>query len=156
MDLKLKYGNIIFVILIYVQIILLKDHITHDIPFIPLIESVYFITVIASFFLLKLLNEIKKLTTIKRSIYFGILGLIFVCFISTKSRNIPAGNVIEKGRYNDHYVIIGIQNSEETIKLYCDKFKFDLISKSDDYANISFTTSPITKKNYLKSFQVIK
>jgi len=102
------------------------------------------------------LNEIKKLTTIKKIIYFGILALIFVCFLSTKSRNIPAGNVIEKGRYNDHYVIIGIQNSEENIKLYCDKFKFDLISKSDNYANISFTTSPFTKKNYLKSFQMIK
>ncbi|WP_281532204.1 hypothetical protein [Anaerocolumna aminovalerica] len=156
MNLKLKYGNIIFVILIYVQIILLKGHITRDMPFIPLIESVYFVIVIASLFLLKLLDEIKKLTTINKIIYFGILILIFVCFISTKSRNIPAGNIIEKGRYNDYYVILNIRNSEEIIKLYCDKFKFDLISESDNYANISFTTSPFTKKNYLKSFQVIK
>lgn len=153
MDLKLKYGNIIFAILIYVQIILLKYHIICDISS---IEEVYLIIVITSLFLLKLLNEIKKLNTIKKIIYFGILVLIFVCFISTKSRNIPAGNLIEKVRYNDYYVIIGIQNSEENIKLYCDKFKFDLISKFDNYANISFTTSPFTKKNYLKSFQVIK
>lgn len=156
MELKLKYGNIIFVLLIYVQIKLLKGHITHDVPFMPLIDSVYFVIVIASLFLLKLLNEIKKLNSIKKVIYFGILVLIFVCFLSTKSRNIPAGNIIEKGKYNDYYVVIGIRNSEENIKLYCDKFKFDLISKSDNYANISFTTSPFTKKNYLKSFQVIK
>jgi|GEM_PF-6643209 hypothetical protein len=156
MELKLKYGNIIFVLLIYVQIKLLKGHITNDIPFIPLIDSVYFVIVIASLFLLKLLNEIKKLNSIKKVIYFGTIVLIFVCFLSTKSRNIPAGNIIEKGKYNDYYVVIGIRNSEENIKLYCDKFKFDLISKSDNYANISFTTSPFTKKNYLKSFQVIK
>lgn len=156
MELKLKYGNIIFVLLIYVQIKLLKGHITNNIPFIPLIDSVYFVIVIASLFLLKLLNEIKKLNSIKKVIYFGTIVLIFVCFLSTKSRNIPAGNIIEKGKYNDYYVVIGIRNSEENIKLYCDKFKFDLISKSDNYANISFTTSPFTKKNYLKSFQVIK
>ncbi len=54
---------IIFAILIYVQIILLKYHIICDISS---IEEVYLIVVIASLFLLKLLNEINKLNTIKK------------------------------------------------------------------------------------------
>lgn len=153
MNKKSMYGTIMFVLLIFVQLLLLKYYITRDIP---MLAYAYILIVFITIFHIRLMNDIKNLSTIKKFTCYILLAFIFICFSLTKSRNIPEGNIIEKNDTNEYYVIVSIRNSQTNMRLYCDKFTYDLLIESNDYVNISYTISPITQKYYLKRFQLIR
>ncbi len=147
-----NFYNIIYFLLITIQLLLLKCYVTLSSNLIAILYIIVFIVII---YFLKIIYDSKKQSRKKVFIYSSVAIALLICLLLTKTSSIPAAKLVDKKFDKNYYIIFQERNSPDYIRLYCDKLTFDLVNVSDDYINIEYTVFPLSKKYYFKSLDII-